>query len=160
MAKGFNKVTLLGNLTRDPELRTTPSGRSVCSFSLAVNRTWNNQQGEKQEDVSFFDCTAWGKAGEIINQYTQKGQALLISGRLNQRTWEQDGQKRSKVDVVVEDFNFISDGNRGGDRSSSSSSSDTASKKTTPPSTTKKPSDDVVIEDIDDEPVDLSDIPF
>ncbi len=159
MAKGFNKVTLLGNLTRDPELRTTPNGRSVCSFTLAVNRTWNNQQGEKQEDVSFFDCTAWGKAGEIINQYTQKGRALLVSGRLNQRTWEQDGQKRSKVDVVVEDFNFISDGNRGGDRGTSPSSSEPAPKKTSS-SKTNKPTDDVVIEDIDDEPVDLSDIPF
>ncbi len=158
MAKGFNKVTLLGNLTRDPELRTTPSGRSVCSFSLAVNRTWNNQQGEKQEDVNFFDCTAWGKAGEIINQYTQKGQALLISGRLNQSTWEQDGKKRSKVDVVVEDFNFISDGSRGGDRSPSQPTKSAPSKSTSSPS--KKSSDDVVIEDIDDEPVDLSDIPF
>jgi len=157
MAKGFNKVTLLGNLTRDPELRTTPSGRSVCSFSLAVNRTWNNQQGEKQEDVSFFDCTAWGKAGEIINQYTQKGQALLISGRLNQRTWEQDGQKRSKVDVVVEDFNFISDGTRGSSNRDDSPKS-TPAKST--PTSDKKSSDDVVIEDIDDEPVDLSDIPF
>jgi single-strand DNA-binding protein len=157
MAKGFNKVTLLGNLTRDPELRTTPSGRSVCSFSLAVNRTWNNQQGEKQEDVNFFDCTAWGKAGEIINQYTQKGQALLVSGRLNQSTWEQDGKKRAKVDVVVEDFNFISDGSRGGDRSSTQSNP-APSKSTSSPS--KKSSDDVVIEDIDDEPVDLSDIPF
>ncbi len=157
MAKGFNKVTLLGNLTRDPELRTTPNGRSVCSFSLAVNRTWNNQQGEKQEDVSFFDCTAWGKAGEIINQYVQKGQALLISGRLNQRTWEQDGQKRSKVDVIVEDFNFISDGTRGGSRDEST---DTAPAKKSTTSASKKASDDVVIEDIDDEPVDLSDIPF
>ncbi len=157
MAKGFNKVTLLGNLTRDPELRTTPNGRSVCSFSLAVNRTWNNQQGEKQEDVSFFDCTAWGKAGEIINQYTQKGQALLISGRLNQRTWEQDGQKRSKVDVVVEDFNFISDGSRGSSRDEPAST--TPAKKSSTKSD-NKPSGDVVIEDIDDEPVDLSDIPF
>lgn len=158
MAKGFNKVVLLGNLTRDPELRTTPSGQSVCSFALAVNRTWNNQQGERQEDVSFFDCTAWGKAGEIINQYTQKGQALLVSGRLNQSTWEQDGQKRSKVDIVVEDFNFISDGSRGtssGDNRSSSSNESTSSK-----STSNSSSDDVVIEDIDDEPVDLSDIPF
>lgn len=159
MAKGFNKVTLLGNLTRDPELRTTPSGRSVCSFSLAVNRTWNNQQGEKQEDVNFFDCTAWGKAGEIINQYTQKGQALLVSGRLNQSTWEQDGKKRSKVDVVVEDFNFISDGTRGGssnDRSQTPSSNSSSQSKTS----SKSSSEDVVIEDIDDEPVDLSDIPF
>ncbi len=161
MAQGFNKVTLMGNLTRDPELRTTPNGHSVCSFSLAVNRTWKNQQGEKQEDVSFFDCTAWGKTGETINQYTQKGRALLISGRLNQRTWEQDGQKRSKVDVVVEDFNFISDGTRGGGSSSreepASSSATAENSKTT---TTKKSSEDVVIEDIDDEPVDLSDIPF
>lgn len=164
MAKGFNKVILMGNLTRDPELKTTPSGRSVCGFSIAVNRTWRNSEGEQQEDVSYFDCTAWGKAGEIINQYMQKGRAILISGRLNQRTWEQDGNKRSKVDVVVEDFNFINDGG-------SSTSSGTFEKPTTKTasSATKKksskaskaePDEEVVIEDIDDEPVDLSDIPF
>lgn len=156
MAKGFNKVVLLGNLTRDPELRTTPNGQNVCSFSLAINRSWRNASGEQQEAVDYIDCNAWGKAGEIINQYTQKGRALLVSGRLQHRTWEQDGQKRSKVEVVVEDFNFIGgDGGGGGSsRASAPAASSSKSSKAT------KKDDDVVIEDIDDEPVDLSDIPF
>lgn len=163
MAKGFNKVVLLGNLTRDPELRTTPNGQSVCSFSLAINRTWRNASGEQQEAVDFIDCNAWGKAGEIIAQYMQKGRALLVSGRLQHRTWEQDGQKRSKVEVVVEDFNFVGDGGGGGGDNSGSygnspSESNNSSKK--PADAKKDKKDDVVIEDIDDEPVDLSDIPF
>jgi len=155
MAKGFNKVTIMGNLTRDPELRTTPTGQSVAGFTLAINRTWKNANGEQQEAVDYIDCNAWGKAGEIIAQYMQKGRALLVSGRLQQRSWEQDGQKRSKVEVVVEDFNFIGDG--GGGNNGPSSNSTTA--KSSPKAKTTKKSD-VVIEDIDDEPVDLSDIPF
>lgn len=157
MAKGFNKVTLLGNLTRDPELRTTPNGRSVCSFSLAVNRSWKGADGTTQEAVDFFDCVAWAKAGELISQYTQKGRALLVSGRLQSRSWEQDGQKRSKVEVVVEDFNFISDGRGGGGAPASKSPAPASSSST---KSSSKSSEDVVIEDIDDEPVDLSDIPF
>lgn len=157
MAKGFNKVILLGNLTRDPELRTTPSGQNVCSFSLAINRTWRNANGEQQEAVDFIDCNAWGKAGEIIEQYMQKGRAILVSGRLQQRSWEQDGQKRSKVEVVVEDFNFVGGQNDGNDFSGSNKSSAGSSKSK---SSKKDQDDEVVIEDIDDEPVDLSDIPF
>lgn len=156
MAKGFNKVVLMGNLTRDPELRTTPNGQSVCGFSLAVNRTWRNAQGEQQEAVDYIDCNAWGKAGEIISQYMQKGRAILVSGRLQQRSWEQDGQKRSKVEVVVEDFNFVGGGEGGGSSSSNSSSSNSSTKSENKSSGNK----DVVIEDIDDQPVDLSDIPF
>ena len=159
MAKGFNKVVLMGNLTRDPELRTTPSGQSVAGFSLAVNRTWRNADGEQQEAVDYIDCNAWGKAGEIISQYMQKGRPILVSGRLQQRSWEQDGQKRSKVEVVVEDFNFIGggDGGSGGAPSRSSSSNSSSSSSS---SASAKKKDDVVVEDIDDEPVDLSDIPF
>lgn len=155
MAKGFNKVTLMGNLTRDPELRTTPSGQSVCAFSLAVNRTWRNADGEQQEAVDYIDCNAWGKAGEIISQYMQKGRAILVSGRLSQRSWEQDGQKRSKVEVVVEDFNFVGGNDSGAAGESSAPRSSNSSK-----SSNKSDKGDVVIEDIDDEPVDLSDIPF
>jgi single-strand DNA-binding protein len=140
MTKGFNKVTLMGNLTRDPETRTTPSGQSVTSFGIAIDRSWRNAQGETQEHTDFFDCIAWGKAGEIITQYTQKGRRLLISGRLSSRSWEQDGQKRAKVEVVVEDFNFISDSTKRGETE------------------TKEP--ETVLEDIDGEPVDLSEIPF
>lgn|SRR5690606_9421814 len=157
MAKGFNKVILLGNLTRDPELRTTPNGQTVCSFSLAINRTWRNAEGEQQEAVDYIDCNAWGKAAEIINQYMQKGRALLVSGRLQQRSWEQDGQKRSKVEVVVEDFNFI-----GGDGGAGTGGSSPVASSSKPAATKgkKDQDDEVVIEDIDDEPVDLSDIPF
>lgn len=104
--KGFNQTTLMGNLTRDPELRTTPSGQSVCSFSLAVNRSWKNSSGEQQEAVDYIDCNAWGKSAEIIDQYCFKGHSILVHGRLQQRQWEQDGQKRSKVEVVVENFVF------------------------------------------------------
>jgi len=154
MAKGFNKVVLMGNLTRDPETRTTPSGQNVTNFSLAVNRTWRGQDGSQQEAVSYIDCVAWGKPGEIIAQYVQKGRPLLVSGRLDQRSWEQDGQKRSKVEVVVEDFNFIDGGGQGGGSYDGGGSSAGASKGG------KKKDDDVVIEDIDDKPIDLSEIPF
>ncbi len=159
MAKGFNKVILMGNLTRDPELRTTPNGANVCSFSLAINRSWKDANGQTQEAVDFIDCTAWGKAGEIIAQYTQKGRPLLITGRLQSRSWEQDGQKRSKVEVNVEDFNFIGSGQGGGGSAPSEDDSSTPSK----PAAKKKAAkdEDVDIEDIDaDAPIDLSDIPF
>lgn len=151
MAKGFNKVTLMGNLTRDPETRQTPNGQSVTNFSLAVNRTWKGQDGQTQEQVSFIDCVAWGKTGEIIAQYMQKGRPILVSGRLDQRSWDQDGQKRSKVEVIVEDFNFVGGGEGGGGNYSGGNSDDK-------PSSSKK--DDVVVEEIDDKPIDLSEIPF
>lgn len=158
MAKGFNKVILMGNLTRDPETRTTPNGQSVTNFSLAVNRTWKGQDGQTNEDVSYIDCVAWGKPGEIIAQYLGKGRAVLVSGRLDQRSWEdkETGGKRSKVEVVVEDFNFVGDGqggsagNSGGYNSGGSSGSSSASKK----------KDEPQIEDINDKPIDLSEIPF
>ena len=157
MAKGFNKVILMGNLTRDPETRQTPNGQSVTNFSLAVNRTWRGQDGSTQEQVSFIDCVAWGKTGEVIAQYMQKGRPILVDGRLDQRSWEQDGNKRSKVEVIVENFNFVGggDGASGGGFSGGASSSAPSSS-----SSSSKSDDDVVIEDIDDKPIDLSEIPF
>jgi len=152
MAQGFNQVNLLGNLTADPELRTIPSGQSVCSFSLAVNRSWSGKDGNKQEEVNFFDCVAWGKPGEIIAQYMGKGRQLFVSGRLQNRSWEaKDGSKRYKTEVVVTDFNFVD--SAGGDGQSSAGKP--------AQSAPAKKNDDVVIEDIDaNEPIDLSDIPF
>lgn len=150
MAKGFNKVILMGNLTRDVEVRTTPSGQTVANFSLAVSRSWKDQNGQTQEQTSFINCVAWGKAGEIIAQYTSKGTPLLVSGRLDQRAYDdKDGNKRQAVEVNVEDFNFIG-GGRGGDGADTSPASAPSSNK----------SKDVVIEDIDDKPIDLSEIPF
>ena len=84
----FNKVILMGNLTADPELRTTPNGQNLASFTLAINRTWNSTNGERQEETSFISCTAWGKTGETISKYVSKGRQLLVSGRLQQRTWQ------------------------------------------------------------------------
>ena len=102
--RGFSKAIITGNLTRDPELRTTPSGSSVCSFSVAVNRVYKDTNGEQKEDVSFIDCSAWGKLGEMIGQYAKKGSGVLVSGRLDQRSFEgKDGVKRSRVEIVVED---------------------------------------------------------
>ena len=149
MAKGFNKVILMGNLTRDPETKTTPSGQNVTNFSLAVNRTWKGADGNQQESVSYINCVAWGKPGEIIAQYVQKGSPLLVSGRLDQRSWDdkETGQKRSTVEVNVEDFNFIGSGGQGssgGDGNNQSSSQSQAAPAA----------------DIDDRPIDLSDIPF
>ena len=151
MAKGFSKVILMGNLTRDVEMRTTSSGQNVASFSLAITRSWRGQDGQQQEQTSFINCVAWGKAGEIIAQYTSKGSQLLVSGRLDQRSYEdKDGNKRQAVEVVVEDFNFTSGGRGDGGNSGNSSSAMPADNK----------SNDVVIEDIDDKPIDLSEIPF
>jgi len=156
MAKGFNKVILMGNLTRDPETRTTASGQSVTNFSLAVNRSWKSADGTQQEQVSYINCVAWAKTGEVIAQYLSKGSPVLVSGRLEQRSWDdkESGQKRSAVDVIVEDFNFVGGGGRSGGGDDSSDSDDGGRKAKT------KKSDDVVIEDIDDKPIDLSEIPF
>lgn len=154
MAKGFNKVILMGNLTRDIEMRTTPSGQTVANFSLAVSRSWKGQDGQTQEQTSFINCVAWGKPGEIIAQYVKKGDPLLVSGRLDQRSYDdKDGNKRQAVEVNVEDFNFIGGGSRGGDSNSNSNFS-------APSSSSSSKSKDVVIEDIDDKPIDLSEIPF
>lgn len=152
MAKGFNKVILMGNLTRDVEMRTTPSGQSVANFSLAVSRRWKGQDGQQQEQTSFINCVAWGKPGEIIAQYVGKGSPLLVSGRLDQRSWEdkESGQKRSTVEVIVEDFNFIGGGSGAGGAHNASSSSSSQG---------KKPAD-VSADDIDDKPIDLSETPF
>lgn len=106
----FNKVFLMGNLTRDPQLRYLPSQMAVVDFGLATNRRWRDQQtGQDREEVTFVDCTAWGKQAETINQYCQKGKPIFIEGRLKLDTWEdkQGGGKRSKLSVVVEAFQFI-----------------------------------------------------
>lgn len=103
----FNKVILLGNLTRDPQFKTLASGTAVCEFGMAVNRKYT-ADGEKREDVTFVDITAFGKQAETINQYCTKGKQLLVEGRLKFDTWEdKQGGKRSKLSVIVEGFQFV-----------------------------------------------------
>lgn len=131
MSKSFNQVTLVGRMTADPEVRTTPSGKNVVSFSLAVDRM------SKDDGADFIEVTAWEKLADIISQYTQKGSKLLVNGRLRQDTWDdkETGKKRSKLNVVANDVMFLD---------------------------SKQPDNprDTVLEDIEDKPVSLSDIPF
>jgi single-strand DNA-binding protein len=156
MARGFSKAIITGNIVRDPEMRTTPSGATVCGFTVAVNRLYKDSSGNNQESVSFIDCSAWGKAGEIIAQHAKKGSGILVSGRLDQRSWEDKDtkQKRSRVEVVVEDFNFLGSGQGGNGGSGNSGSTDLVSSEYDTPS--KSDIDDINI----DEPIDLSEIPF
>ena len=104
----LNKVFLIGNLTRDPELRYTPSGTAVVDLGMAINRQWTSQGGEKKDETCFVDLEAWGRSAEVISEYCRKGRPLFVEGRLKLNTWEgRDGQRRSKLRVVVENFQFL-----------------------------------------------------
>lgn len=103
----FNKVILLGNLTRDPELRQSPGGMAICKFSLAVNRQYTKADGTPVEEVTYVDLDSFGKQAEIIARYCTKGRPLLVEGRLRLDQWERDGEKRSRMVVVVETFQFV-----------------------------------------------------
>jgi single-strand DNA-binding protein len=111
----LNKVMLIGNLTRDPELRYTPSGRAVADISLAINRVWVNDAGQKQEDTTFVDVTLWGRQAELAQQYLTKGRGAYVEGRLQMDTWDdkETGKKRSRLKVVGDSLQFLPDG-RGG----------------------------------------------
>ena len=108
----LNRATIIGRLTRDPELRTTPQGQNVTTVGIATNRTWKDQQGMKQEQVEFRNIVAWGKLAEIMSQYLKKGRQVFIEGRLQSREWQaQDGSKRNRTEIVAE--NMIMLGGKG-----------------------------------------------
>ena len=140
MARSINQVILLGRLTRDPEQRTTASGKNVVSFSIAVDRQSQDDQAD------FFNITAWDKLGDLVMQYLSKGRRVLIQGRLRQDRWEDKdtGKRQSRIEVTASDVTFL-DG-PSGDNSGSAV-----------PKTTKK---EEVVTEIDDKPIDLSEIPF
>jgi len=150
MARSINQVILMGRLTRDPEQRTTTTGKTIASFSIAVDR------GGQDDAADFFNVTAWEKLGELVMQYLAKGRRVLVQGRLRQDTWDdkETGKRQSRIEVVATDVTFL-DGPNGGDNSGSSAASAGAGS-----SNAKSNSKDVVIEDIDDKPIDLSEIPF
>lgn len=101
----FNKAIIIGRVTKDPEIRTTPSGQSVATLSVATNRVWNSNSGERQEKTEFHNVVAWGKLAEICGQYLVKGQEVMFEGRMETRTWEgQDGQKRSRTEIIAENM--------------------------------------------------------
>ena len=140
MARSINQVILLGRLTRDPEQRTTASGKNVVSFSIAVDRQSQDDQAD------FFNITAWDKLGDLVMQYLSKGRRVLIQGRLRQDSWEDKdtGKRHSRIEVTASDVTFLDGPN--GDNSGSAA-----------PKTTKK---EEVVTEIDDKPIDLSEIPF
>ncbi len=101
MSKGLNKVMLIGNLGRDPEMRYTPSGRPVTTFSVATNRSWKSSDGERRSETEWFNIVAWGNLAEICNQYLKKGHQVYIEGRLQSRSWEDDDKKKHQTTEVV-----------------------------------------------------------
>jgi single-strand DNA-binding protein len=164
MAKSFNQAIVMGNLTRDPELRTTPSGQSVASFAVATNRSWVDGSGERKESAEYHEIVAWGKLGELANQYLTKGRKVMVVGRLQTQSWEKDGVKRQRTEIVANDINFLDRPGEGsgGDYTPASAPASTEPEAKSGKGDDKKPaSKDVVIEDLkDDEPVNLDEIPF
>jgi len=124
MAASLNKVLLIGNLTRDPELRYVPSGTAVATFTIAINRVYTSQAGEKKEEVSFIRIVVWGRRAEVCGEYLSKGSPVFIEGRLQSRSWEgQDGQKRSTTEVIADNVQFLRGAGaagKGGDQSAKS----------------------------------------
>ena len=113
----LNKVFIIGNLTRDPELRVTPKGTAICQFGIAVNRQFKDESGATRDETTFIDVEAWGKQGELVSKYLNKGSLAMVEGRLKLDQWEdkQNGQKRSKLKVVLDNVQFLSSrGSAGG----------------------------------------------
>jgi single-strand DNA-binding protein len=145
----FNKVILLGNLTRDPEVRYTPKGTAVTELGMAVNRVYTAENGEKREETTFVDVTLWGRTAEIAGEYLKKGRPVFIEGRLQLDTWDdkQSGQKRSKLKVVGEGLQLIGSrpgggGSGGGGGDEESSSAPRSSKPAPPPKAAPAEPDD------------------
>jgi single-strand DNA-binding protein len=160
MARSLNQVTLMGNLTRDPELRTTPTGQNVVSFSLALNRSYRDSSGEWQEVTDYVDIVAWGPLAERVAQYMTKGRRCLVQGRLQSRNWEQEGQKRSKVEVLANDVTFLDSRGPADSETENVPKEPEAEGESKTPKAKKAAKKDVVIEDIGDEPINLDEIPF
>lgn len=143
----LNKVFLIGNLTRDPELRVTPKGTAICQFGLAVNRQFKDESGATRDETTFIDIEAWGKQGELVSKYLTKGSPAMVEGRLKLDQWEdkQSGQKRSKLKVVLDNVQFLSSrggagGGAGGAPSASGDDVDqTSPERHSPPSRSSSP---------------------
>jgi len=139
MAASFNKVILVGNLTRDPEVRYTPKGSAVCDLGLAVNRVYSTEGGEKREEVTFVDVVLWARLAEIAGEYLKKGRPVLIEGRLQLDSWDdkQSGQKRSKLRVIGETMQLLGSrqgaGGDGGDEGAGAGRPSGGSRSSAPP---------------------------
>jgi single-strand DNA-binding protein len=125
MSRGLNKVMIIGNLGRDPEMRYTPSGKPVTTFSVATSRTWNTSDGEKREETEWFNVVAWSSLAEICKQYLSKGQQVYIEGRLQTRHWDdQEGNKHTSVEIVANEMIILSERRETGETSTESGSNE------------------------------------
>lgn len=157
----LNKVYLLGNLTQDPELKSLPSGSSVTSFSLATNRTWSDQNGQRQDSTEYHNIVAYGKPGEIISQYLKKGSLLLVEGRLQTRSWEaQDGQKKYRTEIIVENFQMGPKGSSSSPNTSYASNNSPSSPSSKPQAQATQPTEELPTVNFDEDEIDLEEIPF
>ena len=174
MARSLNKVLLIGNLTRDPELRYTPSGTAVCTFGLATNRSWTTDTGEKHEEPEFHRIVAWNKLAELCSQFLVKGRQIYVEGRLQTRSWTtQDNQQRSTTEIVIDNMILLDRGqgqqaSRGDDRDEEGSEEkampagrqvERPAKKVTK-KTEKEPAEEEQAPEISDEEIAPEDIPF
>lgn len=164
MARSLNRVQLIGNLTRDPELRYTPSGTAVCSFGLATNRYWTTDQGEKHEESEFHNIVSWNKLAELCSQFLVKGRKVYVEGRLATRSWTgQDGQQRQRTEVVIEDMILL---DRNPNQAARTDEAPKVAAKEAPPKPVKKeksakPAEQPAASEPDsDEAVSPDDIPF
>lgn len=159
MAKSLNRVQLIGNLTRDPELRYTPSGSAVCSFSIATNRSWTTDTGEKKDESEFHRIVAWNKLAEICSQFLTKGRKVFVEGRLATRSWQaQDGTQKQTTEIVISDMILLDNRkSEGGEdvEADASSKAPKAAKKAEP-----KKEEEVVEEGPAEEEIAADDIPF
>lgn len=149
----LNKVLLIGNLTKDPELKALPSGMKVASFSLATNRTWKDQNGARQEAVEYHNVSAFGKQAETIKQYCHKGSSLMIEGRLQTRSWESEGKKNYKTEIIMETFQF-------GPKAGGASVGQSTSPRSDAEAPQKDAAPDLDTVEYPDEEINLEDIPF
>lgn len=158
--QGVNMAIIMGNLTRDPELRYTPNGQPVASFGVATNRSWKDANGEKKDEVEFHDIVVWGKQAELCSQYLTKGGGVHILGRLQTRTWEsQDGAKKQKTEIVAREITFVGAKRDGGGYSADDlAETDNESIKKSDKSKTKK--EKVASDVTDEEEINIDDIPF
>lgn len=142
----LNRAQLIGNVTRDPDFRTTPTGQSVCSFGVATNAQWTDAAGQKQQRAEFHNCVAWGKLAEIIHQYVGKGKRLFVEGRMQTREWEaQDGAKRTRTEIVLDNMIMLDRAGTPGSVPSSVAPSEASKEPTIAPidqTTTQPPKED------------------
>lgn len=151
----FNKVILIGNLTRDPQLSYLPSQTAVVEFGLATNRTWTGQDGQKKDDTCFIDVRAYGKPAETINHYMAKGRQIMIEGRLQFQQWQaQDGSKRSKHIVVVESFQFVGGPRSDGDAGNPNAAVQPPQRRSAAPAQQQRPAPAQPVEDYSQDPQD------